>query len=317
MRVIDYRGAALLSAAFAFATYCPAQAPGAVAQACPAEFDQIYEWDDAGFAANGPRDMLLADGIANDPGPNAPAKGLRRTIVSGGNQIVEERVESWLIELDQEAMLAGRRPMSRAKKIVRWSYVAAIGDRIYREEKVTGRAPVREVKPRELGRDLPLARYAGSGPAQLKPGLANPGDPGFTVLGRSNLLGFACINQRWAPTGTGPGPKDERCLIDLPRSCSNAKRLDALAAETGMDDGRKTIVTHRGRTVELRLGALGKVVDKALIAPPPSFRGSVSASGDVRERPAPGLVCDCKNPRSICTPLQRRDCEQKAANSSP
>jgi hypothetical protein len=315
MRAIYCRGAALLIAAFV--THYPAHAQGTAAPACPTEFDQTYEWDDAGFAANGPRDMLLADGIANDPGPNAPAKGLRRTIVSGGDQVVEERVESWLIEFDQDAMMAGRRPMSRAKKIVRWSYVAAIGDRVYREEEVTGRAPVRQVKPREAGRELQLAGYAGSGPAQLKPGLANPGDPGFSTSGRSSVLGFACINQRWAPTGSGPGPKDERCLIDLPRSCSNARRLDALTAETAVDDGRKRTVTHRGRTVALRIGAVGKVVDRTLVAPPPSFRGATAVPGAASENPAPGRICDCKNPRSICTPLQRRDCERKTPNNPP
>jgi hypothetical protein len=240
------------------------------AVACPFEFDQTYEWDDAGHLVQGMREALQSQGIADDPGASAVEKGRRRVIMSGNDHVVIEESEGWVIEIDEAAVVSGKKPMARARKTWKRSYGAAIGGREYFEEQSSEGEPRRESKVRATIRSASgSVRYEG-GPAPLHPTLAAPGTPGFTRGAVTSALGFRCVNQTWRPDSFGP--VDERCALDLPTNCEIARSMDPMTLELSLADQRGKVVTHRGRTTALKVGAKGQAVDSALLVPPASFR---------------------------------------------
>jgi hypothetical protein len=245
---------------------------------CPAEFDQTYEWDDAGFLSNGMREALLPGGIANDPGPNALEKGRRRVILSGSDHVVIEEVESWLIEPNEAAIVAGQRPFARARKMWKRTYAAAIGSRTYLEEETSEQAPRREVASRVRTDSRAGGPTYDGGPAPLHPSLAAEGTSGFSRGLARSVLGFRCVDQTWRPGDTGP--VDERCVIDVPERCSIARNLDAMTLQIAVASARSLTITHRGRTTALKLGAQGKAVDRKTLVPPASLRSAREPTPD-------------------------------------
>ncbi len=284
---------------------------------CPKEFDQTYEWDDRGYLANSMRETLLADGIANDPGPNALQKGKQRIIVSGDDQVVIQESEGWIIELDQEAMIAGRRPYSRARRVWQRSYEAAIGDRRYRAVEASEKPRVQETRPRRPGQSLPINTLGSPGPVELNPTLADVGTPGFERGRVRTVAGYRCVEQTFAPTGAAPGPRSDDCLLALPKGCANARLLRAMTHESSVFDGKSRKVVRVGRTIALKMGARGEAVDPRLMTPPPASleppTGVPTPPRPSTPRPPepPALICDCRAPQSYCTPEQRRDCERR------
>lgn len=297
-------GSVLAVALFAF------NSGGAEAQTCPEAFDQTYEWSDRGYQVNGFRATLLEGGIANDPGPDAPLEGRQRIIIAGNDQVVINESRGWVIELDEAAILAGRRPFARAREVWRRSHAVAIGDRRYRLEESSERPPVREERPRGPGEDLDLRVVGAPGPAEMTLTLAPTGTPGFTRGPARQIAGVSCVTQVFAPT-PGAGPRVDACLIDLPVSCSIRRHIKPLQMESSvLGSGSRTVV-RAGQTTALRLGARGSVVAPGTIAPPPATLGAPPAS-------TPGLpACRCAQPDSRCTPAQRRDCDERDRTRAP
>lgn len=289
---------------------CAACAADAEAQTCPEAFDQTYEWSDRGYQVNGMRATLLEGGIANDPGPDAPTEGRQRIIIAGNDQVVINESRGWVIEIDEAAMMAGRRPFARARVVWRRSYAAAIGDRRYRVEESSERSPVRDERPRRPGEDLDLHISGAPGPAEMTLTLAPAGSPGFTRGPARRLAGVACVPQTFAPT-PGAGPRTEACLVDLPDDCRVRRHIKPLQMESSVDGGGRRTVVRAGQTTSLRMGARGSVVAPGTIAPPPPSLGAPPAT-------TPGLPsCTCSEPDSRCTPAQRRACEEPGRGGAP
>jgi hypothetical protein len=78
------------------------------ANACLAEFEQLFAWDDAGGGYDSARAAFLPNGIANDPGVGALYAGKSRVIVSGNDGVATHEVSGWVIQPDVAAAVGER-----------------------------------------------------------------------------------------------------------------------------------------------------------------------------------------------------------------